>query len=36
LFSDWPGKSDNFSDFLNCSSGLSRTVHLGWPLSFFF
>jgi hypothetical protein len=28
-FSDWPGKSGNFPDFLHCSSGLSRTVHLG-------
>jgi hypothetical protein len=30
LFSDWAGKFGNFPDFPYCSSGLFRTVHLGW------
>jgi hypothetical protein len=34
-FSDWPKKSGNFSDFPHCSSGLSRTVHMGWASIFF-
>jgi hypothetical protein len=34
-FSDWTGKFGNFLDFPHCSSGLSRTVHLGWAAIFF-
>jgi hypothetical protein len=29
-FLDWTGKFGNFLDFPHCSSGLSRTVYLGW------
>jgi hypothetical protein len=34
-FLDWMGKFSNFSDFPHCSSGLSRTIHLGWAAVFF-
>jgi hypothetical protein len=34
-FSDWLKKSNNFLDFLHCSSGLSCTVHLDRATIFF-